>query len=165
MSIITKTQAREIAVKLTEYQQKELEGVTTEANKYFTEVYLSTLPECLKEAFEKYPLFFRGRSSFQLCGNGFNWQSVSTSKSVPYINNTFSPSKEEAAKLLLLINKVEAKRSELKRLIIEIEVALNSLKTFKRISESFPEASNYLSYKVNTALAVNLSEIREKLKQ
>lgn len=164
MSIITKTQAGEIAVKLTANQQKEYDKARKETQTFFTEKYLATVPEEVKTLFEKYPSYFDSRKEFQLQGNGFNWQYVNTLKEVPCSKITYSPEPKEAEKLLKLLNIEDVKRNELKKLRSEIEVALNSLRTFKRINESFPEASKYLSIKTSTALVVNLSEIREKLK-
>lgn len=166
MNNITEAQAREVAIKLTIPKQKELEEVRNKSREYFTELYLSTLPEGLMEAFKKHPSFFRTRETFLLHGNGFNWQKISASKNVPCSSNIFTPSPEESKKLLLLLNLEEARHDELKRLIIDIEVALNALGTFKRIHESFPEVSKYLSSesKLSTASALNLSELREKLR-
>lgn len=164
MSIITKTQAQEIAVKLTTNQQKEYDKARKETQTFFTEKYLATIPEEVKNLFEKYPSYFVSRKEFQLQGNGFNWQYVNALKEVPYSNRTYSPEPKEAEKLLKLLNIEDEKRIELIKLRSEIEIALNSLRTFKRINESFPEASKYLQIKTSTALAVNLSEIREKLK-
>lgn len=164
MSIITKTQAEEAAVKLTATQQKEYDKARKETQTCFTELYLATIPEEVKSLFEKYPSYFVSRKEFQLHGNGFNWQHVNTLKEVPCAKRAYSPEPKEAEKLLKLLNIEAEKRSELEKLRSEIEIALNSLRTFKRIKESFPEASKYLSIKTSTALAVNLSEIREKLK-
>lgn len=164
MSIITKTQAQEIAVKLTVNQQKEYDKARKETQTFFTEKYLATVPDEVKNLFEKYPSYFDSSKEFQLQGNGFNWQYVQTLKEVPYSKRTYSPDPKEAEKLLKLLNTEDCKRAELKKLRSEIEIALNSLRTFKRINESFPEASQYLTIKTSTALAVNLSEIREKLK-
>lgn len=164
MSIITKTQAEEVAVKLTAKQQKEYEKARLETQTFFTEKYLSTVPEEVKNLFEKYPSYFDSRKEFQLQGNGFNWQYVHTLKEVPCSKRTYSPGPKEAEKLLKLLNFEDLKRSELKKLRSEIEIALNSLRTFKRINESFPEARPHLTIKTSTALAVNLSEIRDQLK-
>ena len=164
MSNISKTQAEEIAVKLTATQQKEYDKARKETQTFFTEKYLATIPEEVKTLFEKYPSYFESRKDFQLQGNGFNWQYVNTLKEVPCAKRTYSPEPKEAEKLLKLLTVEESKRFELEKLRSEIEIALNSLRTFKRINESFPEASKYLSLKTSTALAVNLSEIREKLK-
>lgn len=166
MSNITKTQAQEIAVKLTETHKKDYDKACKETQSFFTEKYLATIPEEIKTLFEKHPSYFTSRKEFQLQGNGFSWQYIETLKEVPFSKRTHSPEPKEAEKLLKLLNTEDEKRNELRKLRTEIELALNSLRTFKRINESFPEANKYLIIKTKTSIAVtlNLSEIREKLK-
>lgn len=54
--------------------------------------------------------------------------------------------------------------TEINSLKSEIEQALLSLVTFKRVSENFPEAVPFLPKIQNTSLVVDLSNLRNKIK-
>jgi hypothetical protein len=69
--------------------------------------------------------------------------------------------------LLKQFNKIQTLEKEIKDLKLEIETALYStLRTYKRVEESFPEALEFLPPMNNnkTALVVNLSSLRDKIK-
>jgi len=161
---ITKTIAAEVAEKLLSKQALALEALRKEAGEAFTKIYLKTLPKEVVAAFEKYPAYFQTRSGFQLNGNGFNWQSITASKKLPYSANAFSPTATEAAILLKVVNAADTKKFEYKKLFSEIETALYGLRTYKRVEENFPEAFVFLPNSVSTKLSVNISDLRNKIK-
>jgi len=161
---ITKAIATEVAGKLLSKQVLEIQTLRKELEYKFDEIYLKTIPKEVVELFKKYPNYFYTRRNFQLSGNGFNWKSVSTSKDLPSINGSFIPNATDAVILLDAINIIDTKKSEYHKLTSEIENALFSLRTYKRVQENFPEAFVFLPNSISNKLVVNISDLRNKIK-
>ncbi len=165
MSIITKAIASEVAVKLTAKKQDEIKKLDLKLKEQFEAVYLKSLPKDVVSAFENAPNYFNTSNSVQVSGNGFNWQSLGFTKKMPVLRNcSYQLSDKEATLFLKKYNEIEYKKSKCRDLIYEIENALVSLRSYKKISETFPEAIPFLPEKITTALAVNISDIQDKLK-
>ena len=148
MSTITKVIASEVAKKLTENKSKNIEKLNVNLKTEFQKIYLKRLPKEVYETFEKFPSYFNARSYVQLTGNGFDWQSLSFLKPLPYSERSFVPNEQEAEKLLKMKNEVDKAKNEKDKLVSEIETALIGLRTYKRVQENFPEAFELLPNKI-----------------
>jgi len=164
MSLITKAIAQEVAVKLTAKKLKEVEALRFNLRNVFTEMYLASVPEEILKLFRVHPSYFEAHSEFQLQGNGCNYEYLATTSNLPFSKSVFTPTTEQAGVLLPLRNSLDAKTKELRKLRNEIEITLNSLRSYKRIKELFPEAAPFLPEKITTALAVNISDLQSRLK-
>jgi len=161
---ITKQIASEVAVLLLQEKQKEINSLKKNLDSEFTEIVLKTIPIDVLDFNDKFPDYLDLRSSFQCMGNGFNYKWLNTSKSLPCKNSNFLPNPSEAKKLLSIIGKIGDKKKVYNELLKEIEVTLFSLRTYKRVEESFPEAFILLPNKTTTAVALNISDLRQKIK-
>jgi hypothetical protein len=130
----------------------------------FTEMYLTTVPTEILKMFEKHPSFFEQRCEFQLQGNGCNYPYVRANRALPFSKRVYTPTEEQAVKLLACINKIDSKKKELNKLINDIAITLVALRTYKKIKEVFPEAALFLPEKTTTALALNISDLQGRLK-
>lgn len=164
MSRITKQIAENVAVKLTEKQSLKIKELQANLKDKFTEIYLKTIPKEVIDFHAKYPNFTETRQSVQCTGNGFQWQSLGFNGHVPSISNTFSPNEKDAKLLLKLLNEIDDKKSELSKLKHEIEVLVFGLRTYAKVNSEFPEATPFLPNSVSSALMVNISDLRKKLK-
>lgn len=164
MSRITKLIAENVAVKLTEKQALEIKELKTELSNKFTEIYLKTVPKEILDLHKKYPDFIETRSSFQMSGNGFQYQSLSLNSSFPAKNHCFSPNEVDAKMLLKLLNEIDKKKSELSKLKTEVEALVFGLRTYAKVNSEFPEATPFLPKTITSALMVNISDLRKKLK-
>lgn len=164
MSRITKLIAENVAVKLTEKQNTEIKELKAELSNKFTEIYLKIIPQEVFNVFKKHRNFFKERQSVQIAGNGFQWQSIEFNKSLPYTNSTFTPNENDAKLLLSLLDKIEDKKSELSKLKQEITALVFNLGTYAKVNSEFPEATPFLPIIKSTALMINISDLRKKLK-
>jgi len=164
MSRITKLIAENVAAKLTEKQDSEIKELKSELSNKFTDIYLKTIPKEVLDFHKKYPEFIETRSNMQISGNGFQYQSLSLNKSFPAKNHIFLPNEKDAKTLLSLVNEISDKKSEHSKLKQEIEVLLFGLRTYTKVNSEFPEATPFLPKTITSALMVNISDLREKLK-
>lgn len=164
MSRITKQIAEDVAVKLTKKQALEIEKLQKDMKQKFTEIYLKTIPKEIMDLFEKYPKYFEKRSSFQISGNGFQYQQLHTDKDYPSSQYSYSLKEKDASLMLGLMNTLDDKKNELYKLKKEVANLLFNLRTYAKVNSEFPEASPFLPKTVTTALMVNISDLREKLK-
>jgi hypothetical protein len=165
---ITKDVAESTAEKMTAKKSLELLEMRNLFSEKIRNLILKQVPKEIIEAFEKHPNYINSIGYVYLYGVGFNGESVKFKK-LPYTgNNRFEIKSEMGAnELLKQFNKIEVLEKEVKDLKLEIETALYStLRIYKRIEESFPEALEFLPPINNnkTALVVNLSSLREKIK-
>jgi len=163
MSNITKAIAQEVAIKLTVKKRDSLKNEELKLKDDFREIIIKTIPKDVLDCFEKHPSYFDTRTSVQLSGNGFQWESINFGKELPVFRN-FTPDAVTAKKIMILKNKVEDSKKNLSDLQKEIENALFGLRTYKRVEENFPEAFAFLPNKITTSLAINLTDIRQKIK-
>lgn len=161
---ISKELSERIADKLTAEKKIAIDLKNKTLNETFAKYYESTLPKDVVEFFAKHPNYCNSRSSMQLVGNGFNWNYFGFGKELPATKSTFSPDEKTAKVLLDLENEINDLKKERRDLRNEISNALYSLRTFNRIRIEFPEAAEFLPANGTTALAINLADIRSKLK-
>jgi len=161
---ITKQIASEVAILLLQKQANEIKSLNKDLETEFTEMVFKKIPVEVLDVFGKFSDYFGTRKSFQLSGNGFNYKWLSASRCLPAKNASFCPDEKEAKRLLSIINKIDDKSNKYQDLLKEIEVTLFSLRTYKRVEENFPEAFVLLPKKQTVSLALNLSDLRNKLK-
>jgi hypothetical protein len=165
MSNITKQISSDIAEALSKFKKEEYNKARLRTQIVFTEMVLQELPPTVKDTFAKFPGYFAARKSRQLHGNGCSYQYIDTTTVLPCSNSTFSPTPEQAKVLLSHLAKEQTAKKAWEDLHREIENTLSSLKTYKRISDYFPEAIPYLPEKTSTALSLNIDSLRQKLKK
>jgi hypothetical protein len=165
---ITKEQAERTAKLMTEKKSMQLRQMNLSFSAKIRELKANETPKEVLEVYEKYPNYFNRTTSVYLRGVGFNTDYVNI-VSIPYKNDSYFEITKEmgATELLKEFNKIQQLDKDIQSLRLEIETALYStLKTYKRVQESFPEALQYLPKLNNdkTALVVNLSSLRDKIK-
>jgi len=163
MSRITKEIAYQVAKKLTEEKQKEIDLLNKSMGELVYSVVLKTIPEEVITCYNKHKTYFDTNSSVRFNGNGFNFQYFNMPKSLPLPDRMISPNDEDSKGILAQFNNIQNKDKELKLLRKEIEVALFNLRTYNQVEKEFPEAFPHLPKPPNTALIVNIKSIREKL--
>lgn len=161
---ITKTIAVEVSEKLIQKQGLELKQLKENLKVKLEEIILNTIPKEIKDFYKKHPSYVETRQSFQLSGNGFEYQYLNTKNHIPAFKTSFQPNEVDALLIKNLLNEIKDKEKEYKKLFSEIEIALFGLRTYKRVEENFPEAFLLLPNKITTSLAINISELRNKIK-
>jgi len=164
MSKITRQIAENISAELTKKKALEITQLKQNLIDKFTDIYIKSLPKEVIDLHKKYPEYVNARFRLQLSGNGFQYQYIDLLESLPSKNSIFLPSEKDAKTLHFLINEVDEKEAEYKNLQIEISSLLLGLKTYNRVNSEFPEATPFLPKSMSTALMVNISDLREKLK-
>jgi len=165
---ITRTIAEEVAQKLTAQKQREIKEMKGRLGMAVTLAYESTIPKEVAILFDTHKDWMKKVSSVRLHGRGFNYETINLSKVLPskkeeYSSQNMNVEKEYGDKWIKDHQLIEKAQKELKTLVAEIENALIGLKTYKRVEENFPEAAKFLPQKGNTAIAINLSHIRNQL--
>jgi len=161
---ITKTIAAEVAEKLLSKQVLELQGLKEDLKQKLENIILSTIPKEIKDFYKKYPSYVETRQSFQLSGNGFEYQYLNTKNHIPSFKSSFQPNESDALLIKNSLNEIKDKEKEYKKLFSEIEIALFGLRTYKRVEENFPEAFVFLPNSISNKLVVNISDLRNKIK-
>lgn len=163
---ITKQIASEVAKQLLAEKRKENDKNWIELSKKVYESVLKTVPKEIIELHEKHPSFVRTSRSIKLIGNGFNHEYVNTSKEFPceHYSKNYVPTAKEGVEWIKLLNDYNDGKESIKKLNSEIELALYNLRTYKAVQENFPEAYELLPEKTSTALSINISDIRQKIK-
>ena len=163
---ITKTIAEEVAVKLLAKKDLQIKKAKDELSNFAEQFLEKTLPKEVLETYKKFKPFFRESIEIIVDGNGLSYEYIELSKRYPYGNSkTYLPNEVDAKTFRKLIDKrndLVKQRRELKE---ELSNAIFNLKTYKAVQENFPEAFEFLPKEnKNTALAINISEIRQKIK-
>jgi len=161
---ITKTIAAEVAEKLLSKQVLELQGLKEDLKQKLENIILSTIPKEIKDFYKKYPSYVETRQSFQLSGNGFEYQYLNTKNHIPSFKSSFQPNESDALLIKNSLNEIKDKEKECKKLFSEIEIALFGLRTYKRVEENFPEAFVFLPNSISNKLIINISDLRNKIK-
>jgi len=161
---ITKAIATEVAAKLLKKQSLEIKSLKDELTVKFTEIYSKELPKEVLDLFSKHPDYFEARRQMQVTGNGFSYQYINLQFPMPSKRSCFSPNEKDAKILMTYLNKINDKKAGYNKLFSELEIALFGLRTYKRVEENFPEAFLLLPNKTTTAIALNISDLRQKIK-
>jgi len=163
MSIITKTLASEIAAKLTTKKLEELNALRVDARKYFENLYLSEIDNSVLELFAIQPEYFNSAYHFNLMENGFNHERIQTINPVPYKSSYYKVPKSESSILRAKLDAVTTAEDNYKKLKLDVAATLVSLRTYKKVSESIPEAAEFLPRTGCVAVAVDFSDLRARL--
>lgn len=163
---ISKTTAHEVAKKVTEKKKQVIDDLQIEFSEHLEAIYKKQIPAGVLSEFGKNKAYFKTTSSTSIVGEGFDFRRENFTKNLPYKDNNAitKPSPEEAAVLIKISNGIDNLKKEYEQTRKEVEAALISLRTYKRIEENFPEAFLFLPKQQNTALVVNLESLRRKLK-
>lgn len=165
MSRITKEIAKEVAQKLTEKKREQIKKTDLELRSKLESMIYKRLPKDVVELFKKHPKYFNTKSCFRVSGNGLNYEYLYTNNEIPYTeNSSFDPSPEEAKELIKLNNKVTDLKNKKNELFREIENLLYSLRTYSKVIAEFPEAEPFLPKTITNKLTINVSDIRQQLK-
>ena len=160
---ITKAIATEVAEKLIQKKGLELIELKESLKLKFEDIVLKSIPKEVIDFYKKYPNYVETRQTFLLSGNGFDYKYLYTKNSIPSFKSSFIPNERDAIILHGLWNDISNKEKEYKKLLSEIEIALFSLRTYKRVKENFPEAFVFLPNSVSNKLVVNISDLRNKI--
>lgn len=166
MSIISKSLAEQISIKLTEKSRQASDTLHFEYREMATVAYEETVPEEIRKCFKKYPDFFDSNCSLKINGNGFNWEYVSATR--PVISNSgqrgvLEPNAKLAERLSRAKHKWEDAQEKYKLLRKETEVALLTLKTYNNIRKELPLAAPMLPPPLSNALVCNFDSLKKKL--
>lgn len=161
---ITKALANEIANKLVVNKTTEIKSLTEDIREKFEAMYISTIPSRVMDLFNAHPSYVRTRSSFQLSGNGMNYEYMNTRREVPCISGTFCPTSEQARVLIRLKDNINNKKDERDLLVKELEATIYGLRTYKRVEDNFPEAFELLPKIISNKLMIDLTDLRNKIK-
>lgn len=163
---ISKTLAENIAKKLCSKKYNEYQKSVTEKDTTIEKVYIKKIPKDVMAFFNKNPKMIISTSSICINGGGFHYYHATLSKRLPEISRIndelFTQTEKDA--FLKLKNKVDLLKREYTDLLQEVTNALLNLKTTKRIAEHFPEAIQYLPTSEKLELAINITDIRNKIK-
>jgi hypothetical protein len=165
---ITKQIANDVALKLLEKKREVLKEKEKNISFRLRHMVEKHIPICVLDLSKKEPNYFTWSDNVSINGNGFNYKHFDLDKEVPSkhrFNTLFEPNETEAKELSSLINMFEKEKEEIKNLQKEIEITLFNLRTYNKVSENFPEALPFLPKGQNTSLSLNLSDLRNKLKQ
>jgi len=166
---ITKDIAHSVAKQLAESKQKELHTITKELLEIADNIARKRVPKDILEIYSKQSKWFKTTSSIYLVGAGLNHQHLFLSKDYPFPDSKtidINEDPETAKKIVDLLNKQSKKEEEWKKLRLEIEGVLYSLRTYSKIKEEFKEAYDLLPIPktVSKELTVSIDSIRKKLK-
>jgi len=163
MSRITKEIAEQVAKKMTEDKENEIIKINKQLTNTVTDFVLKTIPEEVIEFNEKFKGYIDMRSNVRLIGNGWNYENLSLSKSIPLKKQDFIPNVKQSDILKKLKEEVSDKEKHLQQLRRKIGIALYSLRTYSKVAIEFPEAVPFLPKKQETSLAININDIRAEL--
>ena len=165
---ITKEKSELVAKKLTEKKQKEKQVLEENLQEFCYNIALLKIPKPVMDMFKEYPEYVKSSSEIVVIGEGidnYNLKHQSIGDSLPRNKEDIPVSKTESNKIQKLSDKITNLKSEIRTLKKEIETAVYNLRTYARVEKEFPEAFKYLpKEQITTALQVNISDIRNKLK-
>jgi len=163
---ITKTIAEQVAKQMVLEKKKALQEKKDSLKNLCTEIYKRQIPKDVLILWDKKSTWLRSTNSVRLNGNGFKYD-YQDIEEMPRTHNRepFLDFQENEAELVLNArNEIQKIISEINSLKSEIEQALLSLLTFKRVSDNFPEAIPFLPKFENSAIVLDLSNLINKIK-
>lgn len=161
---ITKQIAEAIAKQLTAPKRAEIAELRAAFKTFVTQKYIESLPAGILAA-TKFKDFFNTTSQTRLVGEGlplgYKWYALAgtypKNEAVVHVNP------QDAQTVLRYENQLETLNQQANDLEREIGNALLNLRTYKNVEQEFPEAAALLPVKENSAIAINLKDIRCKL--
>lgn len=165
---ITKAIAEAVAKQLVQSKQAEIKQIQDNEADFISGFYEASLSQLVKDGFKKHKGFFHTSSSIRLSGSGLTqgYRYYALNKNYPVCNScpVFPVSDEQANTIIEFETQIEEKTKSMRELFNNIEAALINLRTYNNIEKEFPEAFALLPKQaVNTALAINIKDIRCKL--
>lgn len=167
MSRITKEIAENVATKLVQSKKQVIDCLRKKLENEVKEHVIKEVPLEVMLVFNKNPNFIRVERRVEISGNGWNFQSVYLDKAIPCNNNykiNFIPEAKIANELLLIFNEISDKEKEIKLLKNDLINTIYNLRTYKSVELNFTEAFELLPKIINNSVQLNLSEIRNRLK-
>lgn len=163
---ITKSIAEYVAKQMVSEKKKLLERKRDIVKGICTEIYKREIPKDVLKLWDKNSSWLKSTSSVRLNGYGFSYEYQDIEELPKNFNrDPFLIFENNEAELVLSArNEIQKINDEIRSLQSEIEQALLSLVTYKRVSENFPEAIPFLPKIQNTSLVVDLSNLRNKIK-
>ncbi|OYX86772.1 MAG: hypothetical protein B7Y83_00090 [Flavobacteriales bacterium 32-34-25] len=168
MSRITKQIAESTALALVKGKYSKLSKKETEFKQMIEELLLNKIPEDVLKFFKKYPNYTETSNTVVLSGNGWNFERIALKNEIPAIHGgqiQYLPEPETAVKLLSLFNGHKDLKKQIERLKKDLEITIFNLRTYKSVQENFPEAFELLPKIVNNSVQLNLSDIRNRIKE
>jgi len=166
MAQMSKDQAEFITRDLLKERLKNIQELKDQRQKKLTEWYNEALPKEVKAFFEKFKNYCRRTTSVNINAVGHmpgRSYTIAESTSPKYGTDFLELNESDAQWLTDINNKIDDQKNEYELLRNNILAALKSLSR-KQLIEEFPEVAPYLGAKTSTALAVNLVDLRKKLK-
>jgi len=163
---ITKSIAEYVAKQMVSEKKRLLQEKKDVLKSTCTEMYKRQIPKEVLSLWKNTPVWLKTTYSVRLNGDGFSYECQDIEE-LPRPNNRepfLAFENNEAETILSARNEIQKMNTEINSLKSEIEQALLSLVTFKRVSENFPEAVPFLPKIQNTSLVVDLSNLRNKIK-
>jgi hypothetical protein len=160
---ITKTIANEIAIKMCENINTQIEECENVKRELVKKAVWEKIPENVKKLWETNSEYIKSEKYIQVFVMG-EYNAVSLKESIPFNKNTRHLLNEKDSNNFVLLNQKIETLSDLKRKTInEIEKTLVTLGTYKRINDSFPEAIPFLPKIVNSEMIIDIFTIRNKV--
>jgi len=166
MSRISKELAGQIAFKLTEKSRIASEKLHVEFREVVTSIYEQQTPKEVSECFKKYPDWFYTANGIKLNGHGFNWDYVSSIRTVIANNGTncyITMNDKNSKQIQVAKQKWIKSKEKYNSLKEEAEQALLALKTFNNIRKELPQAESMLPPPMSNALVCNFTSLKSKL--
>lgn len=167
---ITKQIAAGVAAKMSKPAFDAAKALHDELRKLVTEFRIANTPKEILEAFKDPKL----NPYIRAC-NGLNIQGMGLfSEFVRYTDGPLPEASEyiktftltsETEYIAFAFNRWQDAVEDAEALRKELEITLLNLKTFTRVQQDLPEAVDYLPSATTTALAIDTSKLREKLKR
>lgn len=161
---ITKQIASDVATKMLAEKKKEVEALDLEIGSKVQQMLVAKIPAEVHSTFAKYPEYFDSRRDYTLNGEGLSWLHVNTPDTLPCTGSTFTLTPEQAKEIVKLANERADKHEAWKKAIMQVKVLLYNLRTYANVTKSFPEALPFLPAGQNTAVALNVEDVRKLLK-
>jgi len=161
---ITKQIAQDVASKMLVDKYKSIAELDKELGLRVQDYLTAKIPAEVNTVFAKHPDYFDSRRSYYLYGEGLNCKSVTIPQSLPSVGSSFTVKPEQAKEIVKLSNKRDDLHEAYKKALREVEVLLYNLRTYANVTKSFPEALPFLPVGQNTAVALNIEDVRKLLK-
>lgn len=171
MSRISKELAAIIAGQLVAHKYAAIEQLKKEYNTFIFDTFQEQTPKEVKDFFKKFPDYFEIESHINFTGHGFRWEQVyisDTEEKAPIIANKDNKAmltldKSLASQISKRLHAIEKAEDQYKKVKGEIRMALINLRTYKNITDKFPEAAEHLPKISVPAVIVNIEGLRKKI--
>lgn len=170
MGRISQESAHNTSVKIVEPIKKKIGEVDKEIKELLTEYYQGIIPQEVMKFWKKNSQYMFTVTSIYPKGVGIsnsNSEPINNSPGVSqYAREDLLLTKEQAVEFNKLIDKRDDLKQKYKAMQKEIEIAILSLGTYKRVVDQFPEVAEFFpeSTKQKMQLTVQLAFVREKVK-